>query len=407
MTFEKQHFSQTNFRNTSLTNCRFINCSFKDTLWNYADLRNVSFDHCRFLSANFYKACLKNVHFTNCSIHRSLFNHTSLHDSFFQTTQLSDTNFLSTLNHHSFFEKCTFLNVALKDVHPNQKPLVALTWDCEKPKPLASILSHLLEQQGAIPLKFQGEDPDIDAEALQIEIEENLTRLPQNVTSIAKALLKCQTPQIQAIRNKAKEIQSYATSLLLPGGKDIEPELYGATRHRSTCPEKNIVKTLLELALLDEMVSNKKPVLGVCRGSQLINVFYGGTLKQELAKRVGLIHPITPTLSEINVLEEWENAHFPLRGFFVFSAHHQSPERLGEGLYLLFSSEPDTPEVWVHPKDHCIGMQYHPELSEFLIRYGDFLKENSFHFGFDEKLKKEVFMTKNIFEWLTRSHSTQ
>ena len=68
--------------------------------------------------------------------------------------------------------------------------------------------------------------------------------------------------------------------LLLPGGGDPDPALYGQADRGSHPPDRR--RDLLELALLRRFLSDGKPVLGICRGLQMINVFFGGTLLQDI-----------------------------------------------------------------------------------------------------------------------------
>ena len=116
-------------------------------------------------------------------------------------------------------------------------------------------------------------------------------------------------------------------ALLLPGGGDLEPWRYGQenTASRGLEPERDEA----ELRLLQEFTALGKPVLGVCRGLQTINVFFGGTLAQDV--------PGHGAWEEGDRLHGVRTAPSPLRPLWgermtVNSAHHQAADRLGSGL---------------------------------------------------------------------------
>ena len=71
--------------------------------------------------------------------------------------------------------------------------------------------------------------------------------------------------------------------LLLPGGGDIDPVYYGEEMNGSDEPDRELDKAQREI--LDAFVKAKKPILGICRGMQLINIYFGGSLHQDLGTR--------------------------------------------------------------------------------------------------------------------------
>ena len=113
-------------------------------------------------------------------------------------------------------------------------------------------------------------------------------------------------------------------ALLLPGGGDMEPRRYGQanTASRGLEPERDAG----ELFLLEQFIMEKKPVLGICRGLQVLNVFFGGTLIQDL--------PGHSQAAGRDRLHRVRTAPSPLQDLFgetlvVNSAHHQAADRLG------------------------------------------------------------------------------
>lgn len=154
--------------------------------------------------------------------------------------------------------------------------------------------------------------------------------------------------------------------LLLPGGADIEPALYGRNREEK-CGKPNELRDKYEFLIYDAFVKTNKPILCICRGFQLLNVINGGTLYQDIAdikkcshsdflKRAKAIHNVTITentkLSEI----------FGKSQVGVNSLHHQAVENIGNNLIVSAVSEDGFVEA-LELKNHpfCMGVQWHPE----------------------------------------------
>ena len=157
--------------------------------------------------------------------------------------------------------------------------------------------------------------------------------------------------------------------LLLTGGADIDPASYHEEPHPETVgtvPERDA----FEIALTREAIARDLPVLGICRGMQLINVARGGTLVQHLPEHVGHEH-------HRRVLGSFEGADHDVAlaaGSLAASAagelvhvtlshHHQAVDRLGEGLIVTGSSTLDElPEAIELPgRRFVLGVQWHPE----------------------------------------------
>ena len=145
-------------------------------------------------------------------------------------------------------------------------------------------------------------------------------------------------------------------ALLLPGGGDLEPWRYGQenTASRGLEPERDEA----ELRLLQEFTALGKPVLGVCRGLQTINVFFGGTLAQDVPGLGGC--------DEGFRLHGVRTAPSPLRPLWgermtVNSAHHQAADRLGSGLRAVQWTGDGVVEALCHERLPVWAVQWHPE----------------------------------------------
>lgn len=144
--------------------------------------------------------------------------------------------------------------------------------------------------------------------------------------------------------------------LLLPGGGDLEPWRYGQmnTASRGLEPRRDAA----EFDLLEQFTAAGKPVLGICRGVQSINVFFGGTLVQDL-----------PGHSAVGRRDRLHSVRTAPEGFgrlwgerpIINSAHHQAVDRLGAGLRAVQWAPDGTVEGLVHSTFPIWAVQWHPE----------------------------------------------
>ena len=158
--------------------------------------------------------------------------------------------------------------------------------------------------------------------------------------------------------------------LMLAGGADIDPAGYGADPHpqtRDTWPERD----RFELALTRRALERDLPILGICRGMQLLNVALGGTLVQHLPEVLGseAHRTVAGTFSEHHVRLAPDSLACSAAGiesFVVWSHHHQGVEELGEGLKVTgWSAEDDLPEAIELPgRRFALGVIWHPEEDE-------------------------------------------
>jgi putative glutamine amidotransferase len=160
--------------------------------------------------------------------------------------------------------------------------------------------------------------------------------------------------------------------LILAGGDDLDPASYGAEPHPMTnnwVPERDRV----ELALTRAAVERDMPVLGICRGMQLMNVAYGGTLIQHLPDEFGhedhrrhpgsfdgADHDVRLTVGSRAAMAAGEELHA------TKSHHHQGVGELGDGLQVTGVSVLDElPEAVEDPRRRFVlGVQWHPEADE-------------------------------------------
>ncbi len=162
------------------------------------------------------------------------------------------------------------------------------------------------------------------------------------------------------------ELVDRLDGFLFTGGPDVDPARYGATCSE-VCGEVDEARDALEFRLFSLLLSANKPVLGICRGLQLINTALGGTLHQDLpSARGGIAHDQSPpydqTCHEVNLVPG--NPLFPagLEGLSVNSIHHQGVERLAEGLVPMAHAPDGLIEAFFHPaRRFLMSVQWHPE----------------------------------------------
>lgn len=161
----------------------------------------------------------------------------------------------------------------------------------------------------------------------------------------------------------ARRLIRMVDGLVLAGGPDVDPTAYAASTEGFTWdtePERDTS----ELLLIDEALEASKPILGVCRGAQLLNVALGGTLVRHLEGPLvhrdaegydRNAHPVS--LAPDSRLRAWYGAE----QIEVTSVHHQAVDRLGDGLRAVAWAEDGTIEAIEMVDGLVVGVQWHPE----------------------------------------------
>ena len=158
--------------------------------------------------------------------------------------------------------------------------------------------------------------------------------------------------------------------LVLSGGVDIAPEFYSGDNVYEHAPmswERS--RDLFEMEVLDRAIREGRPVLGVCRGLQLINVVLGGSLVQDLGEQGDATHEgVAGVDKQHEVIVDRGSLLGSVVGLgdgLVNSAHHQSIDRLGAGLRVSCTAADGTIEgiEWSDPADRgfLLAVQWHPE----------------------------------------------
>lgn len=154
--------------------------------------------------------------------------------------------------------------------------------------------------------------------------------------------------------------------LILTGGVDVQPELYGAPRHPLTDPAR-ADRDAWEMALFAGAEERRMPVLAICRGMQVVNVARGGTLHQHLPEVVGheryrLGKGVFATNTAEVVAESRLASIIGAGPQDVHSYHHQAIDRLGDGLLVTARTADGVVYAVEGTGDgYLVGVQWHPE----------------------------------------------
>ncbi|WP_037650532.1 gamma-glutamyl-gamma-aminobutyrate hydrolase family protein [Streptomyces flavidovirens] len=162
----------------------------------------------------------------------------------------------------------------------------------------------------------------------------------------------------------AEDVVARLDGLVVAGGADVEPVRYGAEPDPRTGPPAR-ERDAWELALIRAALVSGTPLLGICRGMQLLNVALGGTLVQHLDGHTagpGVFgrHPVRPVPGTRYASVVPEETGVP-------TYHHQAIDRLGDGLVVSAYAADGTPEALELPGGQWVlGVQWHPEMGEDL-----------------------------------------
>ena len=188
-------------------------------------------------------------------------------------------------------------------------------------------------------------------------------------------------PSVTRNKELIAETMDAVDGLLLPGSRDMDPKFYNEKPHPKLRP-MSIERTETEFRVLEQAIENKKPVLGICGGMQLLNVYYGGSLYQDIYEYVPEALPHEKgSIHEIEVIESTVLYEITGRKSFpVKSYHHQSINKIGVGLSVnAVTSDGIAEGIESREAPFILGVQWHPELEDTEISksiFGKFIKES-------------------------------
>jgi putative glutamine amidotransferase len=196
------------------------------------------------------------------------------------------------------------------------------------------------------------------------------SRVDDYVASVEQAGARA---RILEVSESPRKILDEVDGVLLTGGGDIDPVLYGEDRH-PTVEDAEPGRDEFEIDLARRAISADVPMLAICRGAQVLNVAAGGTLVQDIPSAVAshlphtIVEPKDAVAHTVKVAagSELERALGPhvdaTHSCRVNSRHHQSVDRLGADLRASASAADGVVEAIERPAStFCLGVQWHPE----------------------------------------------
>ncbi len=172
-------------------------------------------------------------------------------------------------------------------------------------------------------------------------------------------------PLLNEEENFARDYAEKLDALLICGGEDVHPERY---QEKAEGDFRYVpARDKFEFSLLKEFLKQKKPILGICRGLQVINVYFGGTLIQDISSASDqyIVHTRSDAASEgvheVTMSGKWAK----LLGSHcrVNSMHHQAVKKLGKGLSVVGVAEDGIIEaIQAEEYPYLFAVQWHPEM---------------------------------------------
>ncbi len=394
-TFQFGTFYQSFFENVCLKSCNIADVRWIKSTINHSQFIESSlvgnwFKNCKIENASLKGSAFNNSCMEECSIHNLLMQKVNLETTHWiyslidgltiQQGNLNQSAFLSTSVKESSLIDCNLENALLLDAkerftieggipHKITKPIIALGWDYHEPKYYTCKIREALLDQGALVLAY----PQAP-EWYQCHLLPQISYQPTK--SIAEQLLNnpLENRQIAAIKKEAATILHHVDGLVLPGGFDVDTYLYKP----DPSIEKVAYRSLLEIALIAEASRQKICTLGICRGAQIINVFFGGTLRnvQDQSGTQLLEWVDSPLGEQIKTI-------FPKK-FIGFSAHSQAADKIGRDLEVVLQYQ-KIPKLLMSKDGNFIACQFHPEV------YTDLFSDCSHIFKSIDSIKKAHF----------------
>lgn len=353
-------FQTTNFENIQFNNTVFYQAQFSFSTFNNAQFTNSSFIDSHFTNVSFIASELKTSKAWNSDFSNAAFIDSSISHSLFAKAKFDNVlDHQNTIeNMHVIYSQNYQNDYAFNQAHSHFiQPTVALVGDTE----WHSTPYYIVSKYHGNPFTISQYEPDhIDTEALAAEVQKALTDIQLyglKAPSIAQHILQSDQPIINAIKAYAYEQMIIADSIWIPGGPDLHPEFYGETNYHSD-PSDNYYREILEFSLTEAALVLNKPIIGICHGSQLVNVYLGGTLHQHVDGQNG----ITPLLEVIT--------HQGLLGSIIQgdiagpSYHHQAVKEVAANLEVVATYNGVIKATQATDGSKVLLCQFHPEYEQ-------------------------------------------
>jgi putative glutamine amidotransferase len=222
--------------------------------------------------------------------------------------------------------------------------------------PLIGVVTHELREERAQAWAATPGRTERDLAPARLSLRLSYTQALQEAGAIAVVL-----PAHGYVDDTAALLDR-VDGLLVSGGPDLDPAVYGQAPHPRLGPDVDRVADEYEQALLRGAAERDLPLLGICRGLQALNVSRGGTLHQHIDDHLQTHEMYAPAHTvdvERGSLLQWLTER---DGLAVNSFHHQAADRIGAGLEVAARAPDGTVEaLWDPAARFCLGVQWHAE----------------------------------------------
>lgn len=393
--FNYQYYNDTAFVNTTFKKCSFVGTEFFNSLFaqgnfNQSNLSQAVFYQCMFQRFKWLKSDLTDVCFNDSVFSHTVFSACKLFQTSFFGAQVSDSRIKdSDLTDALLLHTKDFFKISGGIAHTITKPVVAMPWVLRYAGSMRGIARQQTKDFESIILPVIYNENDPKAPLLDKEVNLLLQKIqqdkPHDLLSLPAEILKRSEKgsQIAHLRDKINALFAHVDGIFLPGGADIEPELYGHLRGPETGTYDHYERSMLECAMLNLAREKTIPAIGICRGSQMGNVFFGGTLKQHVEDQWNEqdLKPVNTDSEAFQWLKDIIG-----EGVYGDLMHHQASDIIGKGLTTVLEYA-GVPKAIISQDGNFLFTQFHPEMYNWLEKKADQEQNKAFLGYFFSRVK--------------------
>lgn len=347
-TFEQASFNNSNFKKANFAASVFKGSTFKNCAFVDSNLKGSSFINTELNATKFWNSDFSSAAFINSTIDHSLFAKVKFDNMLDYGNKVTDLHIVFTQNYHP-------VDYAFNQAQGHHiKPIVAIVGDAN----WYSTPHTILQKYSSDPITIsQYPTENMNVWVLESEVEKVFQEIKQHglsYPSIVQQVLHSDQPMINSIKASAYQMMENADAVWIPGGPDLHPAFYGE-QNIASYPHDDYYREILEFSLTEAALSMNKPILGICHGSQLVNVYYGGTLHQHVEGH-GSITPELEVHTHDGLLGSVIDG--PIRGP---SYHHQAVKDVAHPLQVVASYEGVVKATQSTDGSKVMLCQFHPE----------------------------------------------
>ncbi len=344
------------FDHTDFTHVTFNSANLSSSVFNDVKLDHCTFSHSKLAQTSFNHATLVQNNIFNCDFSDSSFAHSQINKTLFSKSKfdnaLDHENVL--VDNHMVFSQQYQNDYVFQNAQTHIiTPTVVVVDDAE----WHGTPYYILGQYGALPSTVDQYNPMLNDTILAQEVHNALNDVKTyglKYGSIAEQVINSDQPTIKAINEYAHHIMENADAVWIPGGADLHPEFYNE-QNVGSYPSYSYYREVLEFSLAQAAIEMNKPIIGICHGSQLMNVYLGGTLHQHVETPYGDV-PLTTHKNDGLIGSIIDDK------LIGPSYHHQAVKDIAKTLEVVATSEDGVIKA-TQPTDgkKIMLCQFHPE----------------------------------------------